>query len=569
MTESIAQAAKKAGFDASFNTELKLADPRFGDLQLNGALAYAKAHGSNPREVAQQLVDALEIDKTRIAVSVAGPGFINFSYTPAALAEAIRGFQSGEDLSPKTLIGKRILIDFGSPNLGKQLHVGHFRTYNVGSTLARLLDFCGATVHRDNHPGDWGTTFGYIIYAIKKTGTVIDENDPAALDTIEALYKQANDEAKADPAVTEAARAETAKLQSGDPENTALWKKIVAANLAALKPTEEIFGTHYDTVLGESFYNDKVDRVYKELTDLGLAKLDQGALVVFHPEHPRFKTQPFIVRKSDGAANYASSDLATMLYRVEELKAQKIYIVTDARQSDHLEQLWLTTQKWFAAKGYPLPEFGHIIHGAVLGEDGKPLKTRSGELIHIKELFAEAIDHAREVVQAKSSDLSDEQKSKIARAVGIAAIRYADLCVNRTSDYKFSWDKMLSLEGNTAPYLLYAGARIHSLFDKLGRKPTEPFAQASDFATDSEVALARKLITAPTIFSIAGSELRPHHICTYLFELVSAFSAFYNSDRIMGEAADVVDRRLLLASKTLLVLETGLAVLGIPTLERM
>jgi arginyl-tRNA synthetase len=431
------------------------------------------------------------------------------------------------------------------------------------------MEFCGAKLHKDNHIGDWGTTFGYIIYALKKTKTTFDENDPRSLAIIEELYKKANAEAKDDPTIQDAVRAETAKMQAGDPENMALWKKILAANMAAMKEVHEIYGISYDTHLGESFYNDKLERVYKELTELGIAKLDDGALVVFHPEHPRFKEQPFIIRKSDGAANYGSTDLATMIYRVEVLDYHNIYIVTDARQSDHFEQLWITTQKWFKGKGYRLPQFHHIQHGAVLGSDGKPFKTRGGESIKLYELFGEAIARATKVVAEKSPELPPEEKKKLAEVIGIGAIRYADISQNRTSDYVFDWNKMLSFDGNTAPYLLYAVARIYSLFEKLGRSPAEEIHAASSFETPNEMALAKKLIQMPTIVELASSDMRPHYIATYLYELSGAFSAFYNTDHIQGQPAEIQNRRLLLAQKTLLVLETGLHLLGLKTVKRM
>ncbi len=562
-------AAKKAGFDDSFSTDLKLSEPKFGDWQLNGALAYAKAHGLNPREVAQKFVEALALDPAKIKVSIAGPGFVNFTFTPTALAEELSGLRNATDVTPPLFKGQKILLDYGSPNLGKELHIGHFRAYNIGIAVGNLLEACGATLRRDNHYSDWGTTFGYIIYALKKTGATLDANDAEVIAKLEALYKSANAEAKENPAVTEAARAETARLQSGDPENTALWKKIVSVNLAALKRFHQKFGARYDTLLGESFYNDKLERVYRELTELGLAKLDDGALVIFHPEHPRFKTQPFIIRKSDGAANYASTDLATMLYRVEVERAARIYIVTDARQADHFEQLWLTVQKWFTAKGYPLPVFAHISHGTIMGEDGRPLKTRSGENVKLRELLEEAVERAAKIVEEKNPSLSAAEKAHIAEVIGGDAIRYADLAQNRTSDYQFVWDRLLSFEGNTAPYLLYAIARIYSLFEKLGRSLNTDLGRIATLQTDSEIALARKLLQASHFIGLAAADLRPHYLCTYLYELAGVFSAFYNSDHIQGEPPEVQTRRLFLAQKALLVLETGMHLLGLETLKKM
>ena len=569
LSDAIAAAVKKVGFEDSFSIALKIAEPKYGDLQLNGALAYAKAHGMNSREVAQKLVDALEIDKSQITTTIAGAGFINFSYTPKALAEAVKEFKKAEDLSPRTRLKENVVVEYGSPNVGKQMHIGNFRSYKIGEAIARIIEFCGSKVHRDSHPGDWGTTFGYLIWAIKKDPHALPENDPNPLAAIDRLYKETNAKAGNDPKIMSEVRAELAKLQSGDSENHHLWEKIVKLTLKSAAEFEALFGIHYDTVLGESFYNDKFDQVYEELQETGLAKIDQGALCVFHPEHPRFKTQPEIVRKSDGAGNYVTSDLATMLHRVKEFKADAIYIVVDFRQSDHFEQLYLTTKKWFAAKGYHVPRFQHVSFGTILGEDNKPLKTRSGESVKLRDVLNEATERARKIVEEKNPTLPENEKKNIAEVVGIGTLRYADLSQNRTSDYQFNWDKLLSFEGNTAPYLLYAVARIHSLFEKLGRKTTEEFGSVETLTSEAEIALARKLIQAPHHIALAAADLRSHYLATYLYELTGLFSHFYNSDPIKDQPADIQNRRLLLAQKTLLALETGLHLLGLKTVRRM
>jgi arginyl-tRNA synthetase len=304
---------------------------------------------------------------------------------------------------------------------------------------------------------------------------------------------------------------------------------------------------------------------------LGLATESEGALVVFHPEHPRFNTQPFIIRKSDGAANYASTDLATMAYRVEHFGADAIVILTDARQTDHFEQLWLTTQKWFKATGRRLPRFEHVSFGSILGEDGKAIKTRSGDPIRLKALLAEAEDRAFTLVSEKSPELSEAERHEIAAAVGIGAVRYADLSQNRSSDYVFAWDKILSLEGNTAPYLLYAVARIHSIFRRHGVNPADATAVAAATAPESEteLALARKLVALASTLDLTTSQLRPHFLCTYLYELAGAYSAFYAADKVLVDDPAIRARRLLLCARTLLVLESGLRLLGLRTLGRM
>lgn len=566
---SLSAAVKKAGFDDTFSTALKIAEPKFGDLQLNSCLAYAKNHGMNPREVAKKFVEAFQIDKSQIQVSIAGPGFINFTFTPTALVAAIKEFQKADDLSPKTRVGEKIVLDYGAPNVGKQMHIGNIRSYNIGESINRLLRFCGANVHCDNHIGDWGTTFGFIIYAMKQKNFKFSDNDPDVLTTIDLLYKEGRRLGEESPAIMDAIRQELVKLQNGDPENTELWRKIVTATVDAIECLHRQLDIKFDSTYGESFYSNKVERVYKELTETGLAKVNDGALVVFHTEHPRFKEQPFIVRKSDGAANYASTDLATMLFRVESLKAQSVYILADARQIDHMEQLWLTTQKWFKAKGYKLPNFVHIYWGTIQGDDGKPLKTRSGESIKLRDVLNEAVERARKIVDEKNPELPEVERAQIAAAVGIGALRYADLAQNRTSDYQFNWDKLLSFEGNTAPYLLYAVARIYSIFNKLGRSPNEVLTNIQTLQTPGEISLARKLIQAPAMIALATTDLRPHYLATYLYELTGVFSSFYNSDHIQGESPEVQDRRLFLAQKTLLVLETGLHLLGLKTVKRM
>jgi arginyl-tRNA synthetase len=462
------------------------------------------------------------------------------------------------------------VVDFSSPNTAKQLHVGHIRGMVIGEAISRLLKFCGAEVIRDNHIGDWGTQFGKLIWAYKRhLDAAALARDP--LDEFERLYKVGNTAAEADPAVLKEAQQELVKLQSGDAENLAIWKKISDTSLAAFQKIYDLLGIRFDVVLGESFYNDKLSQVYDELTASGLAQVSQGALVVFHPEHPRFKTQPFIIRKSDGAANYASTDLATMLYRASHFHADTIIILTDTRQNDHFEQLWLTTKKWFEKTGRKLPHFEHVSFGSILGEDGKAIKTRSGDPIKLKALLAEAEERAFALVTEKAPDLPEAERHDIANAVGIGAVRYADLAQNRSSDYIFDWDKILSFEGNTAPYLLYAVTRIHSIFRKAGLDPSDRTATAGATppATDAELALARKLIDFAATLQLTTTQLRPHFLCTYLYELAGQFSTFYAADKVIVDDPALRARRLLLCARTLLILETGLHLLGLRTLERM
>jgi arginyl-tRNA synthetase len=311
--------------------------------------------------------------------------------------------------------------------------------------------------------------------------------------------------------------------------------------------------------------------VYRELSEAGVSSASQGAVVVFHPEHPRFSTQPMIVRKSDGAANYATTDLATILYRAEHFHADVILYVVDKRQSDHFEQLFLTARKWFEKMERRLPRLEHVDFGTVLGESGKPLKTRTGDNIKLRDLLDEASERAFALVNGKSPEFPEAERREIAEIVGVGSVQYADLSQNRTSDYVFSWDKMISLEGNTAAYLLYALARIRSIFRRHGLECGDPAAEAGADAlrTPGEIALARKLVKFADAVRLATETLRPHFLCLYLYELAGEFSTFYNADKVIVDDAVVRGRRLLLCARTLLILETGLGLLGLRTLERM
>jgi arginyl-tRNA synthetase len=570
-------AATTAGLDGNaFAPEVRTADPRHGDFQANGVLGYAKSRKLNPRAVADQLVAALPAEiRTGYDIAVAGPGFINFALKPAMLLAWLQAYSTPQALAAgaaavSPIHGQTWVVDYSSPNTAKQMHVGHLRSAVIGEAISRLAAFGGAKVIRDNHIGDWGTQFGKLIWAYKRQLDTIElARDP--LEEFERLYKAGNNAAEADVAIMDEARAELVKLQAGDAENLAIWQKINATSLAAFQLIYDQLGIRFDATLGESFYNDKVAQVYRELTDAGLAVESQGALVVFHPEHPRFKEQPFIIRKSDGAANYASTDLATIVYRTEHFHADAVIYVIDSRQADHCQQLFLTAAKWFKHSGRKLPRLEHTAFGTVTGEDGKPLKTRSGENIRLKALLVEAADRAYALVSEKSADLPEAERRAIAAIVGVGSVQYADLSQNRSSDYVFAWDKMISLEGNTAAYLLYAVARIHSIFRKQNLTPgvAANEAGATGLETPAEIALARRLVKFADALRLATDTLRPHFLCLYLYELAGEFSSFYNADKVIVDDPAVRARRLLLCSRTLLTLETGLQLLGLRTLTRM
>ena len=572
---------------AAFAPEVRTADPKHGDFQANGTLGYAKARKLNPRATADTLVSTLpSAILDTYEVTIAGPGFINFRLKPAALLAWLRNFGTRDTLTAGAAAahrGQTWVVDYSSPNTAKQMHVGHLRSAVIGEAICRHLAFTGAKVIRDNHLGDWGTQFGKLIYGYKRWA------DPVALATdaieeLERIYKLGNTATPDDSPALDEARRELVALQNGDPENVALWTKFSEVSLAAFQQIYDRLGIQFDHNLGESFYNDKVGRVYAELTTTNppIAEDSNGALVVFHDEHPRFsrnneRPNPFMVRKADGASGYASTDLATALYRTEHFKADGIVVVTDFRQGDHFEQLFLTVRKWFAAKGYRLPELHHVTFGAVTGEDGKALKTRDGGVIKLKALLDEAEERAYAIVTSKNAErpeadrFGEDECRTIARTVGIASVQYADLCQNRSSNYVFSWDKMLALDGNTAPYLLYAVARIHSIFRKAGVTPSDRDLDeaATALETTSEINLARKIVKFPDALRLAGETLRPHFLCIYLYELAGDYSSFNTADKVLVENPALRARRLMLCARTLLTLETGLHLLGLRTLTRM
>ena len=581
---SLRTAATTAGLAdaAAFTPEVRTADPKHGDFQANGTLGYAKARRLNPRATAEQLVAALPASvRDSYEVSIAGPGFINFTLKPAALLAWLQSFSTPEALATGAAAahsGQTWVVDYSSPNTAKQMHVGHLRSAVIGEAICRLLAFTGARVIRDNHLGDWGTQFGKLIYGYKRWVNA-EALAADAIEELERVYKLGHAATPDDSPELDEARRELVALQNGDPTNVALWKSFSEVSLAAFQKIYDRLGIQFDYHLGESFYNGQVERIYRELTATNppLAEISEGALVVFHPEHPRFKTQPFLVRKADGASNYASTDLATALYRTEHFQADGIVVVTDFRQGDHFEQLFLTVKKWFVAKNYRLPELHHVTFGAVTGEDGKALKTRDGGVIKLKALLDEAEERAHAIVTAKNTErpeadqFSAEACRTIAQTVGIASVQYADLSQNRSSNYVFSWDKMLALDGNTAPYLLYAVARIHSIFRKAGVTPSELALNSAATApeTAAEIMLARKLAKFPDALRIAGESLRPHFLCLYLFELAGEYSSFNSADKVLVDDPVLRARRLMLCARTLLTLETGLHLLGLRTLTRM
>ena len=559
----------------TFSAQVRKADPRFADYQSNGLLSFAKKDNSDPMILAHQLLEVIqkliEKDNIPLSVDVAPPGFINFVLLPKFLEDRIVDFLTLEgirQLVKNPQPSQQVVVDYSSPNSAKQMHVGHIRSTVIGESLARILSFTGSSVIRDNHIGDWGTQFGILLMQIKSIQFDIMSND-LSIEHLENLYRQGNARFQQYPSIKKEVYKELKKLQKGDPENVAIWDKINKVSYASFQKVYDILGVSFDHLLGESFYCHQVERVYNELLEENIAEESQGALVVFHPEHDRFNTVPFIVRKSDQTSNYASTDLATILYRVERFQSQKVIYVTDTRQQDHFQQLFITTQKWFKSKKYNLPQLEHVTFGSILGEDGKAIKTRSGEPISLEVLLQEAEARALKLVTLKNPNLEKSERIEIARVVGVGAVKYADLIQNRKSDYIFSWDKMISFDGNTAPYLLYAVARIYSIFRKAGIPINSFEISIINLSDQEEISLVKKIISFPSIIRQVRTDLSPHLIANFLYELATKFNSFYKQLQVLHNNEVVRNRRLSLSLATLNTLTTGLDLLGIETLEKM
>ena len=558
------------GFEEDFVPQVRAADERFGDFQANGVLPYAKRTGNNPREMAQQLIDAIPPSRNW-ETTIAGPGFINFKLSKTFLLKWLDHFNSTTKIQDALREGKAgiTVVDFSSPNTAKQMHVGHIRSTIIGDSLARLLSFSGHEVIRDNHLGDWGTQFGILLYAIKREGVSLEELGEDPIAELENLYRKGTAWSKDEESALKESRAELVQLQEGKPKNLELWQKIKDISMESFHAIYELLGVRFDFAHGESYYRDRVDHIYKSLLAHKICEENEGALVVFHPEHKRFSKQPFLVRKSDGASNYATTDLATLSFRKEEWQADRIIYVTDGRQRDHFEQLFLTARKWFKAEEISIPELNHVWFGTILGEDNKAIKTRDGQPVKLSDLLEEAIRRAKNMVLEKNPNLEEQEAQRRAQIIGLGAVKYADLSQDRTLDYVFSWDKLLALQGNTAPYLQYAVARINSIFRKLEKEPLELTESARPPESEHERSLARRLTFFPMALKQTLRELKPHFLCTYLYELATEFSSFYNQEKVMVEDSDAQALRIILCLRTKTYLCAGLDILGIEILDEM
>ena len=526
-------------------------DPRFGDYQTNVALVLGKQRGENPRALAEKIVAQLDVSDVSEPPAVAGAGFINFTLRQAAVEKQTLDILRDERLGvAETESPRRIVIDFGSPNVAKPMHVGHIRSTALGDALARVAKFLGNEVIRDNHVGDWGTQFGMVIWGWKN---LLDrqalQRDPLA--EIVRIYKETNERASKDPEVREACRQELVKLQAGDKENTDIWNECVAFSMQDFERVYRLLDVHYDLQCGESFYNDRLPGVVDRLLKAGIAEISEGAVVVFFHDDPELADKPLIIRKRDGGFNYATTDVATIDYRVNELKADAIWYVVGAPQTLHFKQIFAVARR----EGYTT-DLRHIIFGSVLGEDRKLMKTRSGENVPLRELLEEACRRARKIIDEKNPDLSEEEKNDIAEKIGIGAVKYADLSQYRTTDYVFSWDKMLSLHGNTAPYLQNAYVRIRSIFRKAGE--SAPKIDKLILSEPAEIDLAKRVCQFAEIVPQVLNGFRPNILANYLFELANSFHAFYEACPVLKSEEPARSSRLALCDLTGRVLQKGL-----------
>jgi arginyl-tRNA synthetase len=578
LAKRLSDALASSGLPAAAGELTQATDPRFGDYQTNVALVLGKQRGENPRSLAEKIIAQLDVSDLSEPPAVAGAGFINFTLRQAAVEKQTLDILQDERLGvAETESPQRIVIDFGSPNVAKPMHVGHIRSTALGDALARVAKFLGNEVIRDNHVGDWGTQFGMVIWGWKN---LLDrealQRDPLA--EIVRIYKETNERASNDPGVREACRQELVKLQAGDKENTDIWNECVAFSMQDFERVYRLLDVHYDLQCGESFYNDRLPGVVDRLLKAGIAEISEGAVVVFFRDDPELADKPLIIRKRDGGFNYATTDVATIDYRVNELKADAIWYVVGAPQTLHFKQLFVVARR----EGYNT-DLRHIIFGSVLGENRKLMKTRSGENVPLRDLLEEAFIRARKIIDEKNPDLSEDAKNDIAEKIGIGAVKYADLSQYRTTDYVFSWDKMLSLHGNTAPYLQNAYVRIRSIFRRAGESATRsdgfpavtsqtdgcPSRRSLELTEPAEINLAKRVCQFAEIVPQVLNGFRPNILANYLFELANNFHAFYEACPVLKSDEPARSSRLMLCDLTARVLQRGLDLLGIKVPEKM
>jgi len=560
--------------------------PEFGDYQCNAALALAKRLKAKPRDVAEKLKDALE-SRTQTwcePLEIAGPGFINVRMTPAFVESRLNAMlsdQTGRLGVPRPARAQRVVVDFSSPNIAKEMHVGHLRSTVIGDTLARVLEFLGHGVLRLNHVGDWGTQFGMLITHLKDRHPHVLAEDEAAAQTdlgdLVEFYKTAKQRFDVEETFKARSRQEVVNLQRGEPATLQAWRTLCQLSRVEFQKIYDALGVRLEE-RGESFYNPLLAQVLSDLDASGLLKESEGARVVYLEGYQtrEGEAQPFIVQKSDGGFLYATTDLAAARHRALEEKAERILYVTDAGQASHFDQVFQVARQ--ASLVPPEVQLKHVPFGLVQGEDGKKFKTRAGETVRLKDLLDEAVRIARDDLLKRAEEGTQplpEDLERSARIIGLGAVKYADLSLNRESDYKFSYKKMLSLSGNTAPYMLYAYARIQSILrkgnngeneDRLSQGSTPPVV----LAEPAEMNLARQLIKLTELLQRVEAELYPHILCEYMYDLCQKFNQFYEACQVNNAPTpDLVRSRRALCVLTAQVLRLCLDLLGIEVLERM
>ncbi|MCE9589009.1 MAG: arginine--tRNA ligase [Planctomycetes bacterium] len=569
----------RAAISKAFGDQHAATDPlirpaqndKFGDYQANVAMSLAKAVGAKPRDVATKIIEALDWKNVFAEPpTIAGPGFINIKLDRAFLEQTLAAAAGDERLGvPRAADPQTVVVDYSGPNVAKEMHVGHLRSSVIGDAIARVLDFEGHTVVRQNHLGDWGTQFGMLI---EYMASMVNAGDETKINDLNAFYQQAKARFDADPTFAEAARKRVVLLQSGDAYSVGAWTRIVELSKRHFNSAYQPLGVKLSDadIRAESFYNPRLADTVAELEELGLTKVSDGAICVFPPGFAAENGEPLplIIRKSDGGYLYATTDLAALRFRVRDLHADRIIYVTDSRQKQHFAMVFKTAELAGWTAGVKLE---HVPFGSVLGEDGKPFKTRSGETVKLADLLNEAEERALKVVTDKSPELPTEQRQEVAHAVGIGAIKYADLANDRIKDYVFSWERMLSFDGNTAPYLQNAVVRIRSIFRKAATQNIkfDPAAPIT-LADPAERSLALRILQFPGVVNQVAQSLEPHRLCTYLYELASLYHGFYERCPVLT-APDGATRssRLALSALTERVLKQGLDLLGIGVVDRM
>ncbi len=576
LTNLVVQAADSLGHGGVLDS-IESASPtnnaKFGDYQSNHAFRLAKALKSNPRKMADSVVQALPAHPAVTRVEVAGPGFINFHLDAAWVAAHVaRQVQSPFAGIPQDGAGRTVVVDYSSPNVAKRMHIGHMRSTIIGNALHRLYAATGWRVIADNHIGDWGTQFGKLIVAWRR-----DLNDAAfaedPIGELERLYVAFGTWAEQEPALADQARHETAKLQAGDEANTALWRQFIDISMREFESVYQRLGVQFDVTLGESFYNPDLPGVVEALLEANIAQEDNGAVIIAFPddhENKAVRDRKLVIRKQDGAFLYGTTDLATLEYRLAEWQPAEVVYVTDGRQQLHFQQVFEAWRAFRSHRGLSAEatSLRHSWFGTLKLPEGA-MGTRLGNVIRLVDLLDEAVRRAREVVDAKSPDLSEAERQAVAEAVGIGSVRYADLSQNPQSDVVFEWDRMLSLDGNTAVFLLYSTARCRSILRKSGGSFDNIALDAVQPQHERERELVMALARFPEVVGLALSTHRPNLLCDYLFETAQSTNRFYREVPVLNSSDEERTSRLALVDLTARVLARGLEILGVPVLERM